>query len=174
MQSVVWLLDCCLSLHWTPQGLSQYQSPGVCPCCLLELAGSVLGKSSGCSRLLISSQFADPSLRWPGCLHMGRRLLRDGSGCICLVTQLPAVQDVGVRAPRFVRAWLHVTGPVQVECLQLLVRLPAAGRSYRVGLRPPVPPPAHRHTPGPTLALRGLLVGTYGLAVGRRGQQRLP
>ena len=59
-------------VHWTLEGLSHFRLPGVCPC-LLELAGCALCKSLGCSRLLIFSQSACSSLRWPGCLHMVRR-----------------------------------------------------------------------------------------------------
>lgn len=99
MQRAAWLVGCSLRVRWTPQGPSRYRLPGVCPCCLCELAGVALGNSLGCSRLLFSLESAQPSLRVPGCLHMDSRLPQDGSGCICHVAKPTAVQLVVSRAP---------------------------------------------------------------------------
>ena len=43
------------------------------------------------------------------------------------------------------------------------------GRPHRVGVQPPLPPPAHGHPAGPPLPLRGLLVVPHGLAAGQQG-----
>jgi hypothetical protein len=55
-------------------------------------------------------------------------------------------------------------------CAGLLRRAGSAGGAHRVGVLAPLPSPAHRHAPGPTLPLRGILVVPHGLAAQQRGE----